>query len=129
LKATFPPKYPGALPSYIFYDNNCGFLKHIRASGDTFFDDVGLPVDVFHFKCKHTERDEFCQTHCNPGRFRELIDSEGKWVFNSSAAEQANVWFGKFQNVVQDMPVLKSVFVIVIFNDANCFTQVQFFSG
>jgi hypothetical protein len=84
---------------------------------------------VFHFKCKHTERDEFCQTHCNPGRFRELIDSEGKWVFNSSAAEQANVWFGKFQNVVQDMPVLKSVFVIIIFNDANCFTQVQFFSG
>jgi hypothetical protein len=72
---------------------------------------VGLPVDVFHFKCKHTERDKFCQTHCNLGRFCELIDSEGKckWVFNLSAVEQANVRFGKFQNIVQDMPVLKSV--------------------
>lgn len=35
------------------------------------------------------------------------MNSEGKWVFNSSAAEQANAWFGKFQNIVQDMSVLK----------------------
>jgi hypothetical protein len=49
----------------------------------------------------------FCQLHCNPARFRELIGADGKWVFNSSAAEQANVWFSKFQNVVQDMAVIK----------------------
>ncbi|KAJ7892674.1 hypothetical protein B0H13DRAFT_1625428, partial [Mycena leptocephala] len=106
LKATFPPKFPGVLPSYIFYDNNCQFLKHLRSVGDHYFDNVGLPVDVFHFKCKHSEGDLFCQAHCNLARFRELHDREGKWIFNSSAAEQANVWFGKFQNVVQDMPIL-----------------------
>ncbi|KAJ7135526.1 hypothetical protein C8R46DRAFT_1181090 [Mycena filopes] len=109
LKATFPPEYPGSLPSYIFYDN---ILKHLHACGDTYFDSVGLPVDVFHFKCKHSEADVFCQIHCNPARFRELIDSEGKWVFNSSVAEQANVWFGKFQNIVQDMVVLKYNFFL-----------------
>ncbi|KAJ7271869.1 hypothetical protein B0H12DRAFT_991701, partial [Mycena haematopus] len=47
LKATFPPQFPGALPSYIFYDNNCSFLKHLRSCNDHYFDNVGLPVDVF----------------------------------------------------------------------------------
>ncbi|KAJ7858746.1 hypothetical protein B0H13DRAFT_2571333, partial [Mycena leptocephala] len=112
LKATFPPQYPGALPSYIFYDNNCSFLKHLRTCDDHYFENVGLPVDVFHFKCKHSEADVFCQIHCNPARFRELIDADGKWVFNSSAAEQANVWFGKFQSVVQDMPIIKYNFFL-----------------
>ncbi|KAJ7234697.1 hypothetical protein C8J57DRAFT_1089536, partial [Mycena rebaudengoi] len=121
LKTTFPAEYPGALPSYIFYDNNCQFLKHLRHVGDHYFDHVGLPVDVFHFKCKHTVRDVFCQTHCNPARFRELIGLDGStWVFNSSAAEQANVWFGKFQSTVQDMPVLRYNFfldeMIAIYN-------------
>ncbi|KAJ7225287.1 hypothetical protein GGX14DRAFT_349519 [Mycena pura] len=112
LKATFPPQFPKSLPSYIFYDNNCQFLKHLRHIGDTYFDSVGLPVDVFHFNCKHTIRDAFCQINCNPARFKELIGADGKWVFNSSAAEQANVWFGKFQNVVQDMPVIRYNFFL-----------------
>lgn len=109
LKATFPEEYPGSLPSYIFYDNNCQLLKHLRSCGDHYFDNVGLPVDVFHFKCKHTQTDIFCQLNCNPALFRELIGPNGEWVFNSSAAEQANVWFGKFQNIVQEMPALRSV--------------------
>ncbi|KAJ7221442.1 hypothetical protein GGX14DRAFT_353507, partial [Mycena pura] len=108
LKATFPPDFPGAMPSYIFYDNNCTFKKHLIASGDTYFDRVGLPVDVWHFKCKHKEGDLFCQAHCNPARFRELIGENDTWVFNSSAAEQSNAWFGKFQNVVQEMPSISS---------------------
>ncbi|KAJ7165361.1 hypothetical protein C8R46DRAFT_1163693 [Mycena filopes] len=112
LKATFPSQYPGAMPSYIFYDNNCLFVKHLLASGDHYFDRVGLPVDVWHFKCKHKEGDLFCQTHCNPARFRELVGDDGKWVFNSSAAEQSNAWFGKFQNVVQEMPVLRYNFFL-----------------
>ncbi|KAJ7369119.1 hypothetical protein DFH08DRAFT_678248, partial [Mycena albidolilacea] len=112
LKATFPAEYPGAIPSYIFYDNNCQFLKHLRNLGDPYFDNVGLPVDVFHFKCKHTIRDGFCQVNCNPALFRELIGENGKWVFNSSAAEQANVWFGKFQNTAQEMPVLRFNFFL-----------------
>ncbi|KAJ7105049.1 hypothetical protein C8R43DRAFT_906802 [Mycena crocata] len=112
LKGTFPPEFPGSMPSYIFYDNNCQFLKHLRSCGDTYFNNVGLPVDVFHFKCKHTIRDGFCQVNCNPARFLELIGENGKWVFNSSAAEQANVWFGKFQNCVREMPVLRFNFFL-----------------
>ncbi|KAJ7614703.1 hypothetical protein DFH06DRAFT_1013800 [Mycena polygramma] len=112
LKATFPPGYPGAMPSYIFYDNNCSFVKHLLACKDTYFDNVGLPVDVWHFKCKHKEGDNFCQVHCNPARFLELIGEDGKWVFNSSAAEQSNAWFTKFQNVVQEMPVLRYNFFL-----------------
>ncbi|KAJ7178438.1 hypothetical protein C8R43DRAFT_872162, partial [Mycena crocata] len=112
LKATFPPEYPGSMPSYMFYDNNCSFLKHLRSCGDAYFDNVGLPVDVFHFKCKHTIRDGFCQENCNPAQFLELIGENGKWVFNSSAAEQANVWFGKFQNTVQEMPALRFNFFL-----------------
>ncbi|KAJ7510392.1 hypothetical protein B0H11DRAFT_1701987, partial [Mycena galericulata] len=112
LKTTFPSEYPGSLPSYIFYDNNCQFLKHLRSSGDTYFDNVGLPVDVFHFKCKHTIRDGFCQVNCNPARFLELIGEDGKWVFNSSAAEQANVWFGKFQSTVREMSALRFNFFL-----------------
>ncbi|KAJ7486073.1 hypothetical protein B0H11DRAFT_1721890, partial [Mycena galericulata] len=112
LKTTFPKEFPGAMPSYIFYDNNCQFLKHLRHCNDHYFDNVGLPVDVFHFKCKHTERDIFCQINCNPARFQELIGPDGKWIFNSSAAEQANVWFGKFQNVVQEMPVIRYNFFL-----------------
>ncbi|KAJ7492057.1 hypothetical protein FB451DRAFT_1021989, partial [Mycena latifolia] len=112
LKATFPEEFPASLPSYIFYDNNCQFLKHLRHCDDHYFDNVGLPVDVFHFKCKHTDHDVFCQINCNPARFRELIGPDGKWIFNSSAAEQANVWFGKFQNVVQEMPVIRYNFFL-----------------
>ncbi|KAJ7166282.1 hypothetical protein B0H12DRAFT_1040638, partial [Mycena haematopus] len=112
LKATFPVEYPGSMPSYIFYDNNCQFLKHLQSIGDNYFENVGLPVDVFHFKCKHAVRDGFCQVNCNPAQFRELIGSDGKWVFNSSAAEQANVWFGKFQNTVREMPVLRFNFFL-----------------
>ncbi|KAJ6589052.1 hypothetical protein B0H19DRAFT_1058126 [Mycena capillaripes] len=102
LKATFPPRYPGAMPSYIFYNNNCSFKKHLLASGDHYFDKVGLPVDVWHFKCKHKEGDNFYQVHCNPA----------SWIFNSSAAKQSNAWFGKFQNVVQEMPVLRYNFFL-----------------
>ncbi|KAJ7688031.1 hypothetical protein B0H17DRAFT_938814 [Mycena rosella] len=102
LKATFPEEFPASLPSYIFYDNNCQFLKHLRHCDDHYFDNVGLPVNVFHFKCKHTDRDIFC----------ELIGADGKWIFNSSAAEQANIWFGKFQNIVQEMPVIRYNFFL-----------------
>lgn len=62
-----------------------------------------LPVDVFHFKSKHKETDEFCQKHCNPALWPELVDADGKWVFNSLAAEQANVWAGGYQAILREM--------------------------
>lgn len=104
---TFPPTFPGAMPSYIFYDNNRNLVAHLLHTRDTYFDKVGLPADVFHAKTKHSETDELSQVYCNPARFRELVGEDGGWVFNSSAAEQVNRWFGAFQSIVREMPVPK----------------------
>lgn len=76
-------------PNHIFFDNNCTLAK--LAMGDPFFDNIGLSVDVFHFKCKHSQTDTFCQENCNPEAFPELHSDDGKgWRFNSSVAEQTN---------------------------------------
>jgi hypothetical protein len=95
------------MPSYIFYDNNCKLVRHLQSSGDHYFDSVGLPVDVFHHKSKHSIADTFCQTHCNPARFRELIGENDEWILNSSIAEEVNAWFGGFKSIVQEMTAPK----------------------
>lgn len=61
------------------------------------------PVDVFHAKNKHKDTDKFCQTHCNPALFPELLGKDSTWEFNSSIAEQTNVWMGKFLPIVREM--------------------------
>jgi hypothetical protein len=66
---------------------------------------VALPVDVFHFKAKHKTSDKFCTENCNPILFPELVGENNQWIFNSSAAEQANSWIGKFQSIVREMRV------------------------
>ncbi|EIW54821.1 uncharacterized protein TRAVEDRAFT_39313 [Trametes versicolor FP-101664 SS1] len=79
----------------------------LGADADTraHFSHCVLPVDVFHFKCKHKESDVVCGTHCNPYIWPELRTEKGAWRFNSSAAEQANVWLDKFQPIVREMQV------------------------
>jgi hypothetical protein len=71
-----------------------------------------FPVDVFHFKCKHKEADKFCGQHCNPALFPQLQTSDGKWTFNSSVAEQTNVWFGRFQPIVREIRVDRYNFLL-----------------
>ncbi|RDX42694.1 hypothetical protein OH76DRAFT_1488410 [Lentinus brumalis] len=56
---TFPDHLPRAMPSYIFFDNNCNLLRHLLHFGDHRLDDVGLPVDVFHALRKHKDSDGF----------------------------------------------------------------------
>ncbi len=100
---TFPDHFPRARPSFLFYDNNCHLLQHIRASGIKGLEHVGMPVDVFHASTKHSDSDTFCAENCNPALFPELYNEQLQWIFNSSAAEQVNVWFGKFLSVVREM--------------------------
>jgi hypothetical protein len=69
----------------------------------TYFDDIALPVDVFHFKSKHKESNIKCGLHYNPYIWPELRTDDGQWRFNSSAAEQTNAWYGGFLAIVQDM--------------------------
>ena len=42
-----------SMPNIIFYNNNCGLYRHLVAVGDNLYKTVGLPVDVFHWQCKH----------------------------------------------------------------------------
>ncbi|KAF8588322.1 hypothetical protein K439DRAFT_1335543, partial [Ramaria rubella] len=85
-------------------NNNCSVAAMLARENDTYCDQVALLVDVFHFKSKHKEQDEFCGLNCNPALFPELMDpTTGKWLFNSSATEQVNVWFGGFHSITQLM--------------------------
>lgn len=103
-RALFPTKK--SLPQFLFMDSNCKILQHIHAQGDQdYFSDCGLPVDVFHFDNKHKDSDEFCARWCNPLLWPDLVGPDGHWRFNSSAAEQTNVWFGGYQPIVREMRV------------------------
>ncbi|KAG1844952.1 hypothetical protein DFJ58DRAFT_731030 [Suillus subalutaceus] len=88
---------PETRPTHVFFDNNCRLALHVQ--NDPFFQDIGLSVDVFHFECKHSKQDTFCQENCNPAAFPELKTDDGEWYFNSSACEQVNSWFGKFNPI------------------------------
>ncbi|KAH6901611.1 hypothetical protein BKA70DRAFT_1435986 [Coprinopsis sp. MPI-PUGE-AT-0042] len=99
------------IPDHVFYDNNCSLAK--SAQNDPAFQDVRLTVDVFHFKSKHATTDVFFQTHCNPAFFPELKGEGDKaWYFNSSIAEQTNVWFGGYQSMCREMHADRYNFVL-----------------
>ncbi|THH18979.1 hypothetical protein EUX98_g8864 [Antrodiella citrinella] len=91
----------GAMPEVIFYDTNCKLTQVVK--GDPLFIHTLLPVDVFHFNCKHSKSDTFCQENCNPAQFPELHKPEGGWFFNSSAAEQHNSWMGRYASICREM--------------------------
>ena len=76
---------------------------HLDKYREKFFKDSIMVVDVFHFGCKHKRTDNFCQSNCNPAAYKELYDENEKWIFNSSAAEQANAWIVRFRPIVRDM--------------------------
>lgn len=116
----------------MFFDNNCTVMKHLKAverDGNSLETirllKMKLPVDVFHHKSKHRESDVFCGTHCNPAMFPELHTSDGKWTFNSSIAEQTNVWFGGFLAIVREMRVDRYNFFLdeVIRRRNNCISN------
>ncbi|KAJ7167590.1 hypothetical protein C8R46DRAFT_1093498 [Mycena filopes] len=96
-----------SLPQVMWHDNNCRLVAMLRNDTDSklsnYFNSCALPVDVFHFKCKHKESDVECGKNCNPYLWPELRTEDGKWRFNSSAAEQTNAWFGGFQSMVREM--------------------------
>ncbi|KAF8968974.1 hypothetical protein BDZ97DRAFT_1654410 [Flammula alnicola] len=101
----------GTMPDHIFFDNNCQLAKIVKDDPD--FADVRLSVDVFHFKSKHKLTDKFCQENCNPAKFPELKGLGDKaWYFNSSIAEQTNVWLGGYHSMCREMLVDKYNFFL-----------------
>ncbi|THG92456.1 hypothetical protein EW026_g8455 [Hermanssonia centrifuga] len=89
--------YADYRPDHIFFDNNCCLKLSVK--DDPFFKNIGLTVDVFHFKCKHSTKDLFCQQNCNPAAYPELMRNDGGWYFNSSIAEQTNVWIAGYNAI------------------------------
>ena len=91
----------------IFYDNNCGLYQHLVAAGDDLYKTAGLPIDVFHWECKYNS------VHCNLFNFPNLVGADGKsWVFNSSIAEQTNVWFSSYHAMLREMGLVKFNFFL-----------------
>lgn len=79
VKRTF--HMPGSMPDHIFFDNNCQLAP--IAKKEDIFKNVGLSVDVFHFNCKHSEKDTYCQENCNPNKLMSgwegIIQYAGRW--------------------------------------------------
>ncbi|KIJ11061.1 hypothetical protein PAXINDRAFT_164184 [Paxillus involutus ATCC 200175] len=89
--------------------NVSGFTKAVFSTTDStpeycHFAHTRMPVNVFHFKSKHKETNNYCQQHCNPASFPEFIQ-DGKWQFNISICRQTNVWLGGYQAILCDMSV------------------------
>jgi hypothetical protein len=107
VKKTF--SVPGARkPEHLIYDSNCNALKEVEAHCDAWFTSVGMCVDIFHLRTKH----KVCWTCCDPKHYPELINPDGSWYFNSSIAEQTNVWLGGYHAIVQEMAPVKYNFFL-----------------
>jgi hypothetical protein len=104
----------GSAPDIVFYDNNCTLYKHLVRIGDPMVESVGFPVDVY-WTSKHKKGGEECAYHCNPYVFPELLKSGGdgkEWAFNSSIAEQTNVWLGGYHAILREMGATKFNFFL-----------------
>ncbi|KAJ7052460.1 hypothetical protein C8F01DRAFT_1090459 [Mycena amicta] len=106
---------PGAhKPEHFVYDTNCDAKQQVNAHIETtwkWWKDVKMTVDVFHFLHKHSVDHDFCQKHCNPADFPELM-IDGKWFFNTSVAEQNNVWLGGYHSMCHEMAAVKYNFFL-----------------
>ena len=82
-------------------------------------------MDVFHWKCKHKKSDDACAIHCNPYSYPELrVDDDGNWFFNTSIAEQNNVWLGGYRAIIREMSAVKyDFFLDQVIKDKNEITK------
>jgi hypothetical protein len=105
----------------MIYDSNCDAKQQALAQDDAFFSDIGMCVDVWHFLNKHKTTHEFCQEHCNPADYPELLTEDGKWYFNTSIAEQTNIWLGGYHAICREMlPVKYNFFLNEMIRRRNC---------
>lgn len=108
IKETFPQ----GLPEVVFYDNACRLTEHIyHGDGDIKdFEGTVIPVDPFHHR-SHAGSDTFCQRFTDPKLFPD-IQENGKWIFNASAAELTNIWYGGFASMCRNMHSIKYNFFL-----------------
>lgn len=99
-------------PQHLIYDSNCNALREVLSRRLTFFEGMGMCVDAFHHRTKHKASDTLCQERCNMRAYPELLRDDGTYYFNSSVAEQTNVWFGAFHNMCREMTPTKYDFFL-----------------
>ncbi|KAG1724048.1 uncharacterized protein EDB91DRAFT_1087613 [Suillus paluster] len=99
-------------PQHLIYDSNCNALHEVTSHQIKFFDGVSMCVDAFHHQTKHKASDTLCREHCNMKAYPELLDEDGGYYFNSSIAEQINVWFSAFHNICRKMTPVKYEFFL-----------------
>jgi hypothetical protein len=61
---------------------------------DLFFDDIGLSVDVFHFKSKHAVTDEFVKLTATLLHSQSWKGRTGIVMFQPSLAQKPWLWLG-----------------------------------
>ncbi|KAJ7189855.1 hypothetical protein GGX14DRAFT_607746 [Mycena pura] len=98
-------------PEHHVYDTNCDAKQQVHAHPDewSWFKDIGMCVDVWHFLNKHAVTHHFCQEFCNPADYPELLGPDGKWFFNTSVTEQTNVWLGGYHSMCQPPSLISSL--------------------
>ncbi|EGG07694.1 uncharacterized protein MELLADRAFT_85573 [Melampsora larici-populina 98AG31] len=104
--------FPDGLPEVIFYDNACNLLQVIH-NGDkdpTPFENTVIPVDPFHHR-SHKESDSFFQMYTDPKKFPDL-QQKGSWIFNASAGELSNIWYGGFASMCRNMQATRYEFFL-----------------
>ncbi|EGG12467.1 uncharacterized protein MELLADRAFT_70606 [Melampsora larici-populina 98AG31] len=104
--------FPQGMPEVVFYDNACRLTEHIyHGSGETQrFQGTVIPVDPFHHR-SHAESDQFCKLFTDPKLFPD-IQENGQWIFNASAAELTNIWYGGFASMCRNMHSLRYNFFL-----------------
>ncbi|KAF8144269.1 hypothetical protein K438DRAFT_1632122 [Mycena galopus ATCC 62051] len=101
-------------PEHFVYDTACDARQQVLAHPDEWewFLDVGMSVDVFHFLHKHSITHTFCQEHCTPAKFPELMGPDGGWFFNTLVAKQTNIWLGGYHSMCREMLPVKYNFFL-----------------
>ncbi|POW07521.1 hypothetical protein PSHT_09902, partial [Puccinia striiformis] len=59
----------------------------------------------------HKEDDCFCRQWTDPNLYPQL-KKDGSWIFNSSAAEIANIWYGGFASICRNMTAVQYNFFL-----------------
>ncbi|KNE94144.1 hypothetical protein PSTG_12472 [Puccinia striiformis f. sp. tritici PST-78] len=105
--------FPASMPQVILYDSACKLLAHTYKSTaeerDRFTESI-VAVDAFHLK-SNREDDCFCRKWTDPNLSPQL-KKDGSWIFNSSAAEIANIWYGGFASICRNMTAIQYNFFL-----------------
>ncbi|KIJ13544.1 hypothetical protein PAXINDRAFT_163619 [Paxillus involutus ATCC 200175] len=100
-------------PEHFIYDTACDVKQQVEARGDEWWKGVGMCVDVWHLLNKHKTTHDYCQKNCNPDNYPELMNEDGTgWWFNTSVAEQINVWLGSYHAICREMLPVKFNFFL-----------------